>query len=331
MLSVEQALEVILDHTNILETENLPVLKAAGQISSEDVYAHIDVPSFNSSARDGLAVISSDVRGASRATPRVLRVIGTTAAGYVPRRKVIPGTAIRIMTGAPIPEGADSVISFEDTDQGQRISSDKKYSEVRIFKEEKRGANINPAGYQIKKGEMVLARGKTISPAVAGITASLGITRLNVIRRPVVAIISTGEELTNPGTPLRKAKIYSGNAISIAAQVKRYGGVPQIMGIARDNRDSLIRKISNSANADMVITTGGVAGGDRDIVVDTLGSLGKVLFHGLRMTPGKSTAFALLELKDKSGRVREVPHFALSGNPSATMTGMGNTCAPGFT
>jgi molybdopterin molybdotransferase len=281
------------------------------------------MPGYNNSSRDGFAVRSCDIKGAGPSNPRILRVIETTAAGSVSKSKVIPGTAIRLMTGAPIPEGADAVVSFEDTDNYLRKElGDNLSAEIGIMREEPEGANIRIAGDQIKKNEKTISRGTIIGPAEAGIAASMGLTSLNVIRRPEIAVITTGEELVNPGVPLKEGKIYSGNNIYIAAQLQRYGSIPRILGIAKDNKTSLIRKILKGTGTDMIISTGGVATGDRDLVVGALAELGKITFHGLNIFPGKYSAFALLNMKDSRGINKEIPYFALSGNPAASMVGM---------
>lgn len=321
LITVDEAREIILGCIKTLEAEEKPVLQVLGQVSAEDLYAPINMPGFDSSARDGFAVISSDISSAGPTTPRVLRVIETTAAGFVPKKRVIPGTAIRIMTGAPIPEGSDAVVSFEDTDNDARQKGEGN-GWIGILRYEKKGANIRQAGDQIRKGERVIGKGAEIGPVEVGIAASLGLRRLKVIRRPVVAVFTTGEELVQAGKPLKPAMIYSGNSVSIAAQLQKYGCIPRILGIARDNKAALIRMIYRAAGADMIISTGGVAAGDRDLVVDTLASLGKVLFWGLRMTPGKSSALVRLKLQDSSGKEREIPHFALSGSPAASLVGM---------
>jgi molybdopterin molybdotransferase len=183
------------------------------------------------------------------------------------------------------------------------------------------GANIGPAGEKIGRDNLGVSRGTVLGPAEIGVLAALGLTRIKVIRRPVAAIIATGEELIAPGKPPADAKIYAGSSFALASQVLRCGAVPKIVGIARDNRLALITKIHRGMKADLVITTGGVSMGDRDLVKEILSEFGEVFYEGIKMAPGKSCAFALLNSTKSGGNLKRVPHFALAGNPTASMIG----------
>jgi molybdopterin molybdotransferase len=313
ILTFDEAREAILREIAVLPPEEQPLLKALGQTMVEDIRAQINVPGWDSSARDGFAVRAEDVRGATPQNPVILRVIETVMAGSDARRPVVSGTAIRIMTGAPLPPGADCVVQFEDTDEALRDRNETGAgrTEIGIQKEEKTGANILPAGGQIPKGSSVIARGRIVGPGEINLLASLGQTRVKVVRRPVAAIIATGQELVSPGRTLVKPQIYVGNSSAIAAQVVKCGGIPRILGIARDNKASIIAKIRRASSADLIITTGGVSRGDRDLVKDILATLGTVVFRQVGMTPGEYSTFALIE--------PHIPHFALSGNPPASL------------
>jgi molybdopterin molybdotransferase len=220
-----------------------------------------------------------------------------------------------------MPEGANCVVGFENTDEEIRKRNAKKMSgyEIGIQKEEKEGANIRRSGDQITRGSLVIPEGISMGPAELGILASLGRTCVNVIRRPVAAIIATGEELAMPGRPLTAPQIYNGNSFNIAAQVLNCGGIPKILGIARDNKRSLISKIRRGWDADMIITTGGVSSGDHDLVKDILNEMGELIFWQVHMTPGKSFSFALVRKQVSGSPVVNIPHFALTGNPTASM------------
>ena len=198
MLNVDQALEIILSHVKVLETENIPLLKALGQVAAEDIRAELDVPGFDSSTRDGFAVRSADISGAIPQNPCVLRVIGVIKAGQTSRYRVTQGTAIRIMTGAPLPPGADCVVRFEDTDEYERRQNEINKSNISVLYEEKTGANVRMAGADIPRGTLAVSSGTVIGPGDNGVLAALGFNSVRVFRRPVVAVIATGEELAEP-------------------------------------------------------------------------------------------------------------------------------------
>lgn len=322
MISVEQALEKILAYVDILEEEEKPILDCMGQVLAEDIYSGINVPPLDNSAMDGYAVQSGDTRNASSGSPQLLSVIGMVAAGSISEREVEPGTAIRIMTGAPIPGGADSVVKFEDTDELLRRESaiDRQLpTEIGILCEAKVGLNIRRAGEDITKGSIVLSKGVVIRPSEVGVLASLGRSKVTVIRRPVMAILATGDELVEINQPLPPGKIYNSNTYSVAALVQRYGGIPKILGIALDSEDSLVAKLRQGLEADMLITTGGVSKGDYDVVKDILAKEGEITFWTVRMKPGKPLAFGTIRGGTKAGVVRNVPHLGLPGNPVSSM------------
>jgi molybdopterin molybdotransferase len=321
MISVEEALEKLLSYVDVLPQEEIAILDSLGQVLAEDVSSDIDVPPLDNSAMDGYAVRSEDTMGASPESPRLMRVIDTVAAGYISEQKVISGTAIRIMTGAPVPVGADTVVRFEDTDEDQRRQNSvgQAITEIGIICETGVGLNIRRAGEDIRRGSAVLAEGMTIRPAEAGVLASLGKKNVTVISRPVVAILATGDELVEVGKPLPAGKIYNSNSYSVAALVKRYGGIPRILGIALDSEDSLAVAIRQGLDADMLITSGGVSLGDYDVVKDVLAKEGEIGFWTVRMKPGKPLAFGTIRGSDRQGVPRKIPHLGLPGNPVSSM------------
>ena len=316
MISVEEALERILGQVDILNEEERPILDCLGQILADDVYPDIDIPPLDNSAMDGYAVQSRDTRGASRKSPRFLRVIDTVVTGSIPKLELEPGTTMRIMTGAPIPKGADSVVRFEDTDEAQR----KEHSnETGILVEVKPGRAIRRAGEDITRGSLVFNQGVTIRPPEVGVLASLGRSVVKVIRRPKVAILATGNELVDITQPLPAGKIYNSNTYSVAALVQRYGGIPKPLGIALDSEDSVVARLRQGLDADMLITTGGVSLGDYDVVKDVLAKQGKMDFWRVRVKPGKPLAFGMTKGHDQAGGVTSIPHFGLPGNPVSSM------------
>jgi len=316
MISVEEALDKVLGYVGVLDEEESPILDALGQVLAEDVYSPLDVPPRDNSAMDGYAVRSADTHGASQRSPRFLRVVDTVAAGAISSCRVEPGTAIRIMTGAPLPEGADSVVRFEDTDETLRPGPS---PEIGILKEIEPGLNIRRAGEDILKTSLVLSQGVVIGPSEAGVMASLGRQAVKVVRRPRVAILATGDELVDVGQPLPDGKIYNSNSYSLAALVRYYGGIPEILGIARDSEDSLVARLRKGLTADMLLTSGGVSLGDYDVVKDVLAKQGEISFWTVRMKPGKPLAFGMIKGVSKTGVGRDIPHLGLPGNPVSSM------------
>lgn len=316
MISVEEALDKVLGYVGVLSEEEAPILDSLGQVLAENVASPLNVPPLDNSAMDGYAVRSSDTRGASGESPRLLRVIDTVAAGSISEYEVEPGSAIRIMTGAPVPRGADSVVPFEDTDETSRPAP---ATEIGILKEVESGLNIRRAGEDIAKGSLVLRRGAVISPAEIGVLASLGRRTVRVIRRPLVAILATGNELVGAGEPLPRGKIYNSNSYSLAALVKYYGGIPKILGIAQDSEDSVVSSLRHGLEADLLITSGGVSVGDYDVVKDVLAKQGEIDFWTVRMKPGKPLAFGVIKGVRRAGTETSIPHLGLPGNPVSAM------------
>jgi molybdopterin molybdotransferase len=318
MISVEEALEKVLSYAEVLEPERKPILDCLGQVLAGDVYSDIDIPPFDNSAMDGYALRAKDTRGASESSPKYLVVVGEVAAGSMPTKEVRPGTAIRIMTGAPLPEGADAVVRFEDTDEVNRRSSSGDLSQIGILCQTKKGLNVRGRGEDIAKGDLILKKGKVLRPQEIGVLASLGRSTALVIRRPIVAILATGDELIGVDQPLAPGKIHDSNIYTIAAEVSRYGGIPKILGIGRDSVQSLTEKIDKGLDADMLITSGGVSKGDYDIVKDVLAEHGEVGFWAVCMKPGKPLAFGVIK-KVEGVRTKKVPHLGLPGNPVSSM------------
>jgi len=318
MISVEEALDKVLSYIEILEPERKPILDCLGQVLAEDVYSDIDVPPLDNAAMDGYALRAEDTRGASESSPVYLSVVGEVAAGSMPTREVKPGTAIRIMTGAPLPEGADAVVQFENTDEVNRKSSGGDVRQIGILYQAKKRLNVRGRGEDIAKGNLVLEKGRVLRPQEIGVLASLGHPTALVIRRPIVAILATGDELIAVDQPLAPGKIHNSNTYTIAAEVSRYGGVPKILGIGRDSIQSLTEKIDGGLDADMLITSGGVSKGDYDIVKDVLAEHGEIGFWTVRMKPGKPLAFGIIK-KTEGGREKKVPHLGLPGNRVSSM------------
>jgi len=314
MVSVEEALQKILSCIDVLEPERKPILDSLGQVLAEDIRSTIDIPPLDNSAMDGYAVEAEDTHDASETSPKILSVTGEVAAGSMPRGEVKRGSTIRIMTGAPVPQGADAVVPFEDTDEVARKASHRDLSQIGILCEVRKGMNVRRKGEDIGKGSLVLKRGTVLRPSEIGVLASLGHPAVAVIRRPIISILATGDELTDIDQPLPVGKIYNSNTYTIAAEVMRYGGVAKLLGIGRDSIQSLMEKIDEGVDSDMFITCGGVSKGDYDVVKDVLAKCGEITLQTVCMKPGKPSAFGIIEKGD-----RKVPLLGLPGNPVSSM------------
>ena len=315
MLSVEEAYERIMAYFGPLEAEDRPILQALGQVMAEDVVSPFHLPPLDNSAMDGYAVRHADIVSASLDSPMFLRVIGQVAAGHMPAAEVTEGNAVRIMTGAPVPRGADTIVPFEETDEVERKGSGLGLDEIGIRQELSKGSHVRPAGEDVQRGETVLKAGTVLRPSEIGVLASLGMENVRVIRRPVVSILATGDELLSVGELVEPAKIYDSNSYSTAASVLRYGGIPNVLGIARDNLEDMNQMLSQGANSDLLITSAGVSKGDYDIVKDVLMERGEISFWSVRMRPAKPLAFGVI--RGQGGK--SVPHLGLPGNPVSAM------------
>lgn len=306
MISVEEALARILAEIAPLDEYEAPLAESLGLVLTGDTIAQEDMPPFANSAMDGFALLSKDSRPRDGQPPR-LRVTGTVAAGYVAEHSVTDGTTMRIMTGAPVPPGADSVIQVELT------RSDSPQSEwVEILQEVAPGNNIRPAGEDMRRGQTVLARGTEIGPWEIGILATLGKATVPVIRRPRVAILGTGDEVIDIDQPLQPGKIRNSNSYLLEAAVRRAGAIPQRLGVAQDTVESLREKFGQAMQSDLILTSGGVSVGDFDLVKNIMSEQGAINFWRINMRPGKPVAF---------GHIGKVPLLGLPGNPvSAAVT-----------
>ncbi len=332
MTTYEIALEKVLETVHCLGFEEKLLGKCAGQICAEDVYSGLNLPARDTSMPDGYAVRSADTRNASRDNPTILRVSATLRAGYLPKNSVEPGTAVRIMTGSVMPDGADCVIRFEDTDEPQNKNGPNcnRVFDVRIFREEKPGANIRPAGSHIRQGMLILPKGTLLGPAQISALASVGKAKVTVIRRPTIAVIATGDELTKLGTSLSPGKSYDCNTPAIKSFIVHCGGLPRLLGIARDSQPLLLARIQKAMalRPDAIITSGGVSKGDFDLVRLVMEEIGQVLFSRIDMGPGASISFGRIDRPSHNGRQQSIPLFALSGPPSGCMINLETLVRP---
>jgi molybdopterin molybdotransferase len=315
MLDVEEALKRIMTFFVPLPAVDVPLLDALGQVLAVPLVAPINIPPLDNSAMDGYALRAADISQAGGKSPVDLRVIGHIPAGTVSDQTVEPGTALRIMTGAPIPGGADTVVAFEDTDEVERRDAGGSMEKVGVRLAAETGENIRPAGEDVQQGSVVLESGTVLRASELGVAASLGMDTVPVIRRPVVAVLATGDELLEPGEAHQPGKIYNSNNYSVAASVSAFGGVPRVIGVARDTEASVEEALALALDADMVITTAGVSKGDYDFVKDVLAKRGEIALWSVRMRPAKPLAFGALDAPDG----RRVPHLGLPGNPVSAL------------
>lgn len=303
MLTVEEARKRMLDSIPILSPENRSILNCLGHVLAEDVYATENIPPFDNSAMDGFAVIAADVDGASEDNPAQLPVIETIAAGYAPTKRIERGQVARIMTGAMMPEGADAVVMQEVT----QLEGDT----VKIFEGIEKKGNVRFIGESVKAKDLVISKGKLLRPQEISMLASLNRSTVMVYRRPKVAVVSTGDELTPLGEELKPGKIRDSNRYGIYAQLQEAGCEPIDMGIATDDEADTERKFRDGlAQADALITSGGVSVGEYDVVKTVLSRLGEINFWRVAMKPGKPQAYGIADGK---------PIFGLPGNPVSSL------------
>ncbi len=304
MLTVQEAQARILADVLPQPTEAVPLDQAYGRVLAADLRSPLDVPPWDNSAMDGYAVQAADT-SESAISLHINEVIGAGEVGTVP---ITSGTASAIMTGAPVPEGADAVVMVEWTDAAREGS-------VQITGKALVGQHIRPQGGDVARGSVVLTAGQILTPGKVGLIASLGMPTIAVSRKPVVAILSTGDEVVAPGEALGPGQIYSSNNFALAGLVREAGAEPRDMGNAPDNLEGLIEHMRRCLDADVVLTTGGVSVGVYDFVKEAYGALGAEMdFWKVKMKPGKPLAFGRA-----SHGGRTVPLFGLPGNPVSCM------------
>jgi len=300
---VAEAQDIVLGCLQPVGIEKVALLEALHRVTAEEVTAPRHIPLEDNSAMDGYAVRHADVAAAARDHPAVLQVLEVLPAGRSPRHAILPGTAVKIMTGAPLPQGADTVVQVEHTD-----GSD---AQVQIYRAPRLGSNLRRRGEDIRAGESVLAVQTPLRPAELGVLASLGKAQVLVYQRPRVAILATGDEIIDPGEPDTQGKILNSNSYSLAGQVAEAGGIPLLLGVAPDQREIMSQCIASGLRADVLITSGGVSVGTFDYVRECLDAFGfQARFWTVAVRPGSPATF---------GMVGQVPVFSLPGNPVASM------------
>ena len=299
MILVKEAQKIILGKIQPLEPEKIPLLNTLGAVLQEDICAQRDNPPADNSAMDGYALRFNDISSIGQNNPLSLKVVEDIPAGQKPRKSINPGEASRIMTGAVVPGGADTVVMVEDTK--------KKNGSVSILKPQKKGSHVRKQGEDFKKGDILLSKGDLVTSSNIAIIATAGYAKLSVNRKPVVAILSTGDELVDVDAKAEDHQIINSNTYLLASQVLESGAKPMLLGIVRDRKDDIKEKLKSANKADIIVTSGGVSVGDYDFVKDAIQDLGsEIVFWKIAMKPGKPLTFSMLSKR---------PLFGLPGNP----------------
>jgi molybdenum cofactor synthesis domain-containing protein len=303
-ISLDEARKRLADAVRPIErVERVPIDDAHGRVAAADVRSTLDVPPFARSAMDGYAVVAADTAAATRSTPVRLRMLDRAFTGEVSTAVVTPGTCVEIATGAPLPAGADAVTMVEETARNGDV--------VDIFAAANAGQHIGRRGADITTGDLVVSAGHVLSPSRVGALAAIGVISVEVYAKPRVAILSTGNEVVEPGRQLEPGQIFDVNRYTLGAVVSAHGGIAEPHAPVHDSIDALLKALDECAAADLIVFSGGSSVGDRDLIVDAIGWRGQMIFHGIAVRPGKPTAFAL---------VGATPFFGMPGNPTSCLS-----------
>jgi molybdopterin molybdotransferase len=304
-IPVEEAKALLLEAAAPVERiERIALARASGRVLASPVLSAIDVPPFDRAAMDGYAVIAEDTFGAGRYEPRVLRCVEKLYTGALATRTLAPGECIEIATGAPLPGGADAVVMVEETERAND-------TDVRIFTPVYPRQHVGRRGADMTAGQAVLPAGAALNPTRIGALAAIGLAEVDVYVRPLVAIVSTGNEIVLPGEPLQPGQVYDINRFTLSAVVNAHGGIARVGAVAADSLGDLRRAIETSADADILIFSGGSSVGERDLIMDALQEAGEVIFHGIAVKPGKPTIL---------GTVAGKPVLGMPGNPTSCLS-----------
>jgi molybdenum cofactor synthesis domain-containing protein len=291
-----------------VRTERVALDDAAGRVVADDITSRIDVPPFARAAMDGYAVAAGDTAGASETTPARLRIVERIYTGQMPRISLEPGCCAEIATGAPMPDGADAVVMVEST---ASLGDDL----VAVLQAAAPGQHIGQRGGDMVTGSLVIASGDLLTPGRIGALAAVGRTDVQVYERPRVAILSTGNEVVDPGQPLAPGQIYDVNRFTLSAVIAAHGGVPEPHRVVQDSIEALVDALDECRGRDLVVFSGGSSVGERDLVADAVAARGEMIFHGIAVRPGKPTAFAAIGAGN-----RTTPFFGMPGNPTSCLS-----------
>ena len=304
-ISLEEARRRLSENIRPVERiERVALQDAAGRVAAVDIRSSIAVPPFSRSAMDGYAVIAADTAAVTPDRPARLRILDRIYTGAATTTRIAPGTCAEIATGAPLPEGADAVVMVEET---VKAGDD----HVDITAAAAAGQNIGRRGADISPGDVAVRRGELLNPSRVGAAAAIGCVELEVFARPRVAVLSTGNEVVDPGTPLAPGQIYDVNRFTLSAVIAANGGMPEPHRPAQDTLDALLAALDGCAGADLIVFSGGSSVGERDLVVDLVAARGTMIFHGIAVKPGKPTAFAMVD---------GIPFLGMPGNPTSCLS-----------
>ena len=320
-IPLEEARQLIANACRPIDrTERVRLVDANGRAAAVDVHSTRDVPPFSRAGMDGFAVRAEDTFGASRYEPKTLRVIDKVYTGQVPAKSVEAGTAIEIATGAPMPHGADAVVMVEETERVEGSLATEALAKVAVLTPVYPRQNVGKQGADIVVGQTVIARGDVLNPSRIGALAALGVGDVEVYVRPTVAILSTGNEIADPGQELLPGQIYDINKYTLSTIIQEHGGVPMPFSTAQDTIDALEeaidgalgrRSLGEGGSCDMLVFSGGSSVGERDLILDVIGRKGDIVFHGIAVKPGKPTVFGTIEGK---------PMFGMPGYPTSCLS-----------
>ena len=320
-IPLEEARQLIANACRPIDrTERVRLVDANGRAAAVDVHSTRDVPPFSRAGMDGFAVRAEDTFGASRYEPKTLRVIDKVYTGEIPKKSVEAGTAIEIATGAPMPHGADAVVMVEETERVEGSLATEALAKVAVLTPVYPRQNVGKQGADIVVGQTVIARGDVLNPSRIGALAALGVGDVEVYVRPTVAILSTGNEIADPGQELLPGQIYDINKYTLSTIIQEHGGVPMPFSTAQDTIDALEeaidgalgrRSLGEGGSCDMLVFSGGSSVGERDLILDVIGRKGDIVFHGIAVKPGKPTVFGTIEGK---------PMFGMPGYPTSCLS-----------
>jgi molybdopterin molybdotransferase len=304
-IPLEEARDLLFEAAEpVTRTERVSIREANGRVLATPAVSKLDVPPFDRAAMDGYAVIAEDTFGAGSYEPRIFRCVERVFTGQVPSQRVSRGTCIEIATGAPLPDGADAVVMVEETEKAGP-------DEIRVLTPVYPRQHVGRRAADIAAEQTLLASGDVLNPSRIGALAATGVTEIEVYARPRVGILSTGNEIAEPGQPLGPGQIYDINRFTLASIVELHGGVPVVYPTAADNIEALSAAVSGAAGEDILVFSGGSSVGERDLIMDVLRRLGEVIFHGIAVKPGKPTVF---------GRIGAQPVLGMPGYPTSCLS-----------
>ena len=322
-ISIDEARRRLDDAVRAIErTERVPLDQAGGRVAATEVASEVDVPPFARAAMDGYAVLAADTAGASKESPVRLRVAARVFTGEMTTAGAGGGDCIEIATGAPLPSGADAVVMVEETRKTGETSRDEL---IEIMVAAHAGQHVGRRGADIAPGDRVVAAGDWLTPSRVGALAAIGRATVEVFAKPHVAILSTGNEVVEPGQPLPPGHIFDVNRFTLGAVIAAHGGLATPHRPAHDSLDALVRALDECADADVIVFSGGSSVGDRDLIADAIAKRGEMIFHGIAVRPGKPTAFARVypsggPSATVPGKPHGTPFFGMPGNPTSCLS-----------